>query len=93
VLTVFSTAEKKRDRRLAPLAYGAAIFAGNIIGAPFTGPSMNPARSMGPAVMAGYWEDHWVYWVGPIIGGLIGGLVHKHVLRSPQTEIMEGEDS
>ncbi|CAG0915133.1 unnamed protein product [Notodromas monacha] len=43
---------------------------------PFTGASMNPARSLGPAVISGYWEHQYVYWIGPLIGGALGGLIY-----------------
>lgn len=36
-----------------------------------SGTCLNPARALGPALLAGYWDYHWVYWVGPIGGGLM----------------------
>jgi aquaporin-4 len=40
---------------------------------------MNPARTLGPAIISGYWEFHWIYWVGPIVGALIAGFVMQYL--------------
>ncbi|KAJ0986070.1 hypothetical protein J5N97_004426 [Dioscorea zingiberensis] len=64
---------------LGPLLVGLVV-AGNIIaGGAFSGASMNPARSFGPALVSWNWTDHWVYWIGPLIGGAFGGLVYDYV--------------
>jgi aquaporin Z len=44
---------------------------------PFTGASVNPARSLGDAVPAGVWEDQWVYWIAPLVGSVVGWAIHK----------------
>lgn len=49
----------------------AATFAGPIAGA-----SMNPARSLGPALLSGTWDAHWVYWLGPLAGAVLGALIY-----------------
>ncbi len=52
--------------KLAPFAVGMAILMLHTVGIPRTGASMNPARSFGPAVIRGCWENHWVYWLGSL---------------------------
>ena len=41
---------------------------------------MNPARSLGAAVANGKYDDHWLYWIGPILGGVAGALIYTHAL-------------
>ncbi len=77
VFTVFATAMDPRGMaNLAPIAIGLAVLVDNFVGVPLTGASMNPARSFGPALVADFWDDHWVYWLGPLIGGGLAALVY-----------------
>ena len=46
---------------------------------PYTGCSMNPARSLGPALWNNHWDHHWIYWFGPIGGSLLASLAYKTV--------------
>uniref|UniRef100_A0A3Q1K1Y2 Aquaporin 14 n=1 Tax=Anabas testudineus TaxID=64144 RepID=A0A3Q1K1Y2_ANATE len=79
VLTVFSVEDQRRRESPEPgnLAIGLAHTAGVLIGARFSGASMNPARSLGPAIITGFWENHWLYWVGPVLGGVLAGVSHE----------------
>jgi len=72
ITVILFTVEFKR--KLASLAIGVTLAVGlSSIGAYDVG-SMNPARSFGPAVIGGYWDYQWVFWVGPIVGSLIAAI-------------------
>ncbi len=82
VFTVFAVATDRRGPGvIAPLAIGLVIAADHIVAIPLTGTSMNPARSFGPALVGGEWADHWIYWLGPIIGGSLGAATYHWVIR------------
>ncbi|GAM27686.1 hypothetical protein SAMD00019534_108620, partial [Acytostelium subglobosum LB1] len=69
-----------RLSRFAPLAIGCAVYVGVAMLNPWTGGSLNPARSFGPAVLSGTWHYHWLYWAAPIAGGVAAGLVWRYIL-------------
>ncbi|CAN1196840.1 Aquaporin TIP1-2 [Linum perenne] len=80
VYTVYATAVDPKKGSLgtiAPLAIGFIVGANILVGGAFSGASMNPAVSFGPALVSWSWGNHWVYWVGPLIGGGIAGLVYE----------------
>src|SRR5260370_14824421 len=70
--------------KLAPFAIGATITLGALWGGSVSGASMNPARSFGPALIAGNtnWQTLAIYIIGPIIGGIIGAVLY-HLIRQP----------
>jgi len=88
VLVIFMTAvHKKAAAGWAGFSIGGMIFLLHLVGVPLTGASMNPARTFGPALASGFWEFHWIYWVGPIIGGIIAGLIMNYVfVKKAETE-------
>lgn len=76
VLTVYFLAvEKHRSTYLAPLGIGASVFLAHLCGTRYTGTSINPARSFGPAVVTagagGFPGYHWIFWLGPLLGALL----------------------
>lgn len=62
---------------LGPTLTGFVVGANILAGGAFSGASMNPARSFGPALVSWDWTDHWVYWVGPLIGGGLAGFIYE----------------
>jgi MIP family channel proteins len=60
----------------AGLAVGLTVGCCALLG-PLTGASMNPARSLGPALVGGRWDGHWLYWVGPVLGMMVAGVTYE----------------
>ena len=86
--------EKHRATFIAPLGIGIAIFMCHMVGVSLTGTSVNPARSFGPAVIAGFHGYHWIYWVGPLLGALLAFAVFKllQVLNYSTCNVGQDED-
>lgn len=82
-LAVFA-ADQRRARRIAPLSIGAATLFGALIAGPLTGGAMNPARAFGPALAAGLWSMHYVYWVGPLAGAAVAALAAPHLINAEE---------
>ncbi|KAH6760603.1 tonoplast intrinsic protein 4 [Perilla frutescens var. hirtella] len=81
LFTVYATIvdpKKGNLEGLGPLLTGLVVGANIMAGGSFSGASMNPARSFGPALVSGNWTDHWVYWVGPLIGGGLAGFIYEN---------------
>ena len=79
VAAVLGTTRSGAPARLAVI--GLVVVLGQLVGAPLTGGSMNPARSFGPALAAGVWSHHWVYWFGPLVGAAVAIFVHDVCFR------------
>lgn len=69
--------------QLAAIAIGATVALDALWGGPISGASMNPARSFGPALVAGVWQDQWVYWLGPLLGASAGAFLYQFLRRAP----------
>ncbi|OAQ64738.1 aquaporin [Pochonia chlamydosporia 170] len=77
VLTVYFLAvEKHKATYLAPIGIGIAVFIAHIVGTNYTGTSINPARSFGPACIQGFVGYHYIYWIGPLMGSLLAFAVY-----------------
>jgi MIP family channel proteins len=81
VMAVFGTAIDPRAPRLGGIAIGLAVAADVMMGGPLTGAAMNPARWFGPAVASGHWDNWYVWWVGPLIGAIVGAVIYRYALE------------
>ncbi|MBM3140338.1 MAG: aquaporin [Chloroflexi bacterium] len=90
MLAVFGTALDARGPKLGGLVIGLIITMDIFAGGPLTGAAMNPARALGPAVLAGSWDDHLVYWIGPIIGAVLAALVYHYVFMNGEERAPAG---
>ena len=81
VSAVFGTAVSPEAPKIGGFGIGLTIAFDILMGGPLTGASMNPSRTFGPALAGGYWNGHLVYWIGPIVGGVIAGLVYDEIRK------------
>ena len=81
VNTVLNTAVSGKGGDIAGIAIGLTLVACILMGAPLTSASLNPARTLGPAIATGNFADLWLYFAGPILGGVIAALLYNGVLK------------
>ena len=79
MIAVFGTALDPRGPRVGGFAIGLIIAMDIFAIDRLTGAAMNPARAFGPALIDNTWDDHFVYWIGPIIGAVIAALLYRYL--------------
>jgi MIP family channel proteins len=87
VLVVFATIvdERASFRSVAGFAIGLTIALGILVAEPLTGGALNPARALGPELVSRHWLNWGIYWVGPLGGGFLAGLLYDSLfLRKPE---------
>ncbi len=89
VFVVFGTAVDARAPRIGGLGIGLTVALDILFGGPLTGAAMNPARTFGPALASAHWNNHLVYWIGPLLGGALAGLVYGRFLITPSDPAKE----
>jgi aquaporin Z len=79
LLIILGATDERAPKGLAPVAIGLGLTLIHLISIPVTNTSVNPARSTGPAIIAGGWAlgQLWMFWVAPLIGAILGGLVYN----------------
>jgi MIP family channel proteins len=82
VTAVWGTTVDERGPRIGGFGIGLTLFAVALVTGPLTGAALNPARAFGAACASGVWRDHWIYWLGPLAGGVGAARVYKSMLSS-----------
>jgi MIP family channel proteins len=68
--------------KIAGVATGMIVTVAALFGGPFTGAALNPARAFGPALAANRWNNHGIYWIGPLAGGILAGWLYDVLFLS-----------
>ena len=81
VNTIFNTAVSGKAGNFAGLAIGLTLTLCILMGGPLTRASLNPARTLGPAIVSGNYADLWLYFVGPLVGAILAAFLYIGVLK------------
>ena len=90
LVVILGSTDARAPKGLAPIAIGLCLTLIHLVGIPVTNVSVNPARSTGPAVFCGGWalSQLWLFWVAPIAGAVLGGLVYPLLARQPEPKVV-----
>jgi aquaporin Z len=88
LLIILGATDKRAPQGFAPIAIGLGLTLIHLIGIPVTNLSVNPARSTGPAIFVGGWAltQLWLFWIAPIAGAAVAGIVHRQVFSVPDAK-------
>jgi aquaporin Z len=91
LLVILGSIDERAPKGFAPIAIGLCLTLIHLISIPVTNTSVNPARSTGPALFVGGWalSQLWLFWVAPIVGAIIGGLISNFFFAAPQPSVRE----
>ncbi|MGE5569093.1 MAG: aquaporin Z [Rhodospirillales bacterium] len=88
LMIILGATDRRAPQGFAPIAIGLALTLIHLISIPVSNTSVNPARSTGPAIFAGGWaiEQLWLFWLAPIVGAAIAGVIYPIVAAEPKLE-------
>ena len=88
LIIILGATDKRAPQGFAPIAIGFGLTLIHLIGIPVTNLSVNPARSMGPAVFVGGWalQQLWLFWAAPVLGAILAGLVYPVMAGKPAAD-------
>ena len=91
LLVILGSTDERAPKGFAPIAIGLCLTLIHLISIPVTNTSVNPARSTGPALFVGGWaiSQLWLFWIAPILGAILGGLISNLFFAAPQPPIRE----
>jgi len=91
LLVILGSTDWRAPKGFAPIAIGLCLTLIHLISIPVTNTSVNPARSTGPALFVGGWalKQLWLFWVAPIVGAILGGLISNAFFAVPQPSVQE----
>ena len=89
LMIILGATDRRAPQGFAPIAIGLGLTLIHLIGIPVTNLSVNPARSTGPALFVGGWavEQLWLFWIAPILGAVIAGVVYPAIAEEPQIRL------
>jgi aquaporin Z len=93
LVVILGSTDSRSPSGFAPIAIGLALTLIHLISIPVTNTSVNPARSTGPALFVGglALQQLWLFWLAPIVGGILGGLVYRTIAGDPPAPAMTGD--
>src|SRR5689334_13104552 len=91
LMIILGATDRRAPQGFAPIAIGFSLTLIHLIGIPVTNVSVNPARSTGPALLVGGWalKQLWLFWVAPLAGAVIGGLLYPAIARKAELDPRE----
>ncbi|ORY50884.1 aquaporin-like protein [Rhizoclosmatium globosum] len=93
LIVLFLAVEKSKITFYAPMVIGTYVFIAHLLAIPYTNTSINPARSFGASIASGIWNDHWLFWVAPLLGASLSGALYRFYKFAEYHTLNPGQDA